>query len=132
MSRAHARARLKETSKMNQLPQIHHEKLEVYQKAIKFLILVTSINKEVPRGNSEFKDQLKRASLSIVLNIAEGYGKYHNRDKVRFYQIAKGSAHECAAVLDCLKVVGFIEGKNYQKGKKLIYDVVCMLVRLCQ
>lgn len=47
-------------------------------------------------------DQLDRASTSIPLNIAEGNGKYTPKDRCRFFDIARGSAFECAAVLDVL------------------------------
>jgi four helix bundle protein len=47
-------------------------------------------------------DQLRRASTSIVLNIAEGYGRYHYLDSLRFYYIARGSMMEVlSALIDC-------------------------------
>ncbi len=47
---------------------------QVYQLAIEFLGLANEIAENLPRGYSELRDQLKRASLSIVLNVAEGAG----------------------------------------------------------
>ncbi|MBT3979878.1 MAG: four helix bundle protein [Bacteriovoracaceae bacterium] len=44
-----------------------------------------SIIQKLPKGRREFKNQLQKASLSIVLNFAERYGKYSLRDKQRFY-----------------------------------------------
>ncbi|MBY0470262.1 four helix bundle protein [bacterium] len=49
------------------------------------------------------KDQLVRASLSIVLNIAEGSGKPTQADRRRFYAIALGSNREVQALLAILK-----------------------------
>jgi len=46
------------------------------------------------------KDQLDRASLSIVLNLAEGCGKKTPKDKARFYSIALGSLRETTAILE--------------------------------
>jgi four helix bundle protein len=46
------------------------------------------------------KDQWLRASSSIVLNIAEGYGKPTRKDRSKFFSIALGSLRECQAVLD--------------------------------
>jgi four helix bundle protein len=48
------------------------------------------------------RDQLDRARISIVLNIAEGAGRFSAPDKARFYAIARGSATEWGAVLDLL------------------------------
>ena len=45
------------------------------------------------------KDQLLRASSSISLNLAEGYGKRTSKDRRRFYYIAHGSLRECQAIL---------------------------------
>ena len=60
---------------------LHHEKLIVYQKSIKFLALSECINDSVKRGRTNLKDQLGRAALSIPLNISEGYGKYSRKDR---------------------------------------------------
>src|ERR1700690_3565765 len=52
------------------------------------------------------RDQLHRASASIVLNIAEGSGKRTYQDQRRFYAIAFGSLRECRGVLDMEQING--------------------------
>jgi four helix bundle protein len=47
-------------------------------------------------------DQLTRASISIVLNLAEGYGRFHKADKRNFYVTARASLNECIACLDII------------------------------
>jgi four helix bundle protein len=81
-----------------------HEKLDVYQCALRFAALVFQILQQLPRGHSELADQLKRATISIPLNIAEGAGKPTDRDRSRFCAIARGSAMECGAILDILQL----------------------------
>jgi hypothetical protein len=49
--------------------QLSYEKLDVYQYAIQFLAVTEHLTSGLPKGNAELHDQLKRASLSIVLNI---------------------------------------------------------------
>ncbi len=117
---------------MNSTDQLHHEKLEVYQASIVFLSLVSNLEGKIPRGHGEIKDQLKRASLSITLNIAEGYGKKHLADKLRFFDIARGSSHESGALFDVCNILKIISDEEYRKGKNLLYRIVCMLVKLCQ
>ena len=58
-------------------------------------------------------DPLDRASTSIALNIAEGNGKYTAPDRCRFFDIARGSALECAACLDVL-----VAKKRYEADKR--------------
>ena len=110
--------------------KLHHEQLDVYQASIKFLALSAKIIENLPRGNGALTDQLKRASLSIPLNISEGYGKRAKQDRNRFYDIARGSAHECAAVLDAAKIIGIINESTFSEGKQLIFRIVSMLVKM--
>jgi hypothetical protein len=76
-----------------------HEKLEVYQEAITFIAWLEPVLESLPKSR-DARDHLDRASTSVVLNIAEGNGKYSLKDRARSFDIANGSALECAAVLD--------------------------------
>ena len=77
-------------------------------------------------------DQLERASTSIVLNIAEGAGKFSPGDKRRYYLSAAGSATECAAAMDILLRLQLVERDVHQTGKALLERVVSMLVKLAK
>src|SRR5688500_9891375 len=79
--------------------QLDHERLDVYDLALEFLVLANGIIDGLPRGRSHLADQFTRASLSIVLNLAEGAGKHSKLDKRRYYVTARGSATESAALL---------------------------------
>ena len=107
-----------------------HEKLEVYQRATEWLALSSQISRTVPKGNADLVNQLRRASLSIPLNVAEGAGKTGNLDKKRFYGIARGSTLECAAILDALEILGLGQSGDIQKGKKLLHGIAAMLTAL--
>lgn len=110
--------------------RLHHEDLDAYKAAIAFLALAARILERYPRGYGAIADQLKRASLSIPLNIAEGYGKRSAEDRSRFYDIARGSAHECGALLDASQIRGVVEDAAHAEGKTLLYRLVSMLVRM--
>lgn len=111
-------------------PRLHHEDLDAYQAAIEFLALAAELINQYPRGYSSMIEQLKKASLSIPLNIAEGYGKGTANDRCRYYDIARGSAHECGAVMDASNVLEIIDGQHYLKGKTLLHRIVSMLVKM--
>lgn len=79
-----------------------YENLEVYKKAYSAnqkVYRILKANKSIP---GYAKDQLGRASLSIVLNIAEGSAKFNNRDRKNFYITARGSIFECASLVNFL------------------------------
>src|SRR4051812_34261826 len=78
-----------------------HEKLDVYVQAIDFCGWVGDFLGTV-NPKAAAKDQLDRASTSVPLNIAEGNGKFSPADRSRYFEIARGSAVECAACLDVL------------------------------
>src|ERR1051326_1913713 len=81
-----------------------HEKLEVYQASLALIVWLEPILQKLPKSLSVI-DQLDRASTSIPLNIAEGNGKFTSADRCRFFDIARGSALESAA-LDVLVAKG--------------------------
>ena len=106
------------------------QKLDVYRCAIEFLALSEQL--KVPSGRGELADQLRRAALSVPLNIAEGAGRVSPGDASRHYAIARGSAMECAAIIDALQVLALIPLHEYSRGNELLSRVVAMLARLCQ
>ncbi|HUC07152.1 MAG TPA: four helix bundle protein, partial [Solirubrobacterales bacterium] len=59
------------------------------------------------------QDQLRRAALSIPLNIAEASGRTGKAEAARTYAIARGSAMECAAVMDALKLLKLVDTARY-------------------
>ena len=86
----------------------------------------------IPRGNAELLDQLKRASISIPLNIAEASGGTGSLDNARHFAIARGSALESGATMDACNALGLLDEKSYLDAKRLIVSIVSMLSRLCR
>jgi four helix bundle protein len=100
----------------------------VYRIALEFQAIAGQL---VPkRGHAELRDQLDRASISIVLNIAEGCGRRSPTDKGRFYSMARGSATECAAILDLLGARGLLDDRLRNRARALLVRTVQMLTRL--
>jgi len=106
-----------------------HEKLDVYRQAIDFCGWVGEFLASIsPKAAA--KDQLDRASTSIPLNIAEGNGKFSARDRARFFEMARGSALECAACLDVLIARKLTTGEKVTASKEQLVRIVEMLVGL--
>ena len=106
-----------------------HEKLEVYREAIAFAAWLSALLEGTMRCG-EVKNQLDRASTSLALNIAEGNGKYSPKDRCRFFDIAHGSALECAAGLDLLVARSILAPEQIRPGKEILQRIVRMLVGL--
>lgn len=78
------------------------QNLDVYKKTKalnKEILQFINENKQI---DSYIRDQLKRASISIVINIAEGSGKFSKADKRNFYTISRGSVYECVSLLELI------------------------------
>jgi four helix bundle protein len=106
-----------------------HEKLDVYREAIAFVGWLSAILEPTVRIG-EVKDPLDRAATSIPLNIAEGNGKYTPKDRCRFFDIARGSALECAAGLDILVAKAKLTPDQIRPGKERLQRIVRMLMGL--
>ena len=106
-----------------------HEKLDVYREAIKFCGWVGEFLASIS-AKAAAKDQLDRASTGIPLNIAEGNGKFSGRDRARFFEMARGSALECAACLDVLVVRKLVKEEPLAAQKERLVRIVEMLVGL--
>ncbi len=104
-----------------------HEKLNVYKKSLNWVSMVTEILPKIPKDLS-VRDQLDRASTSIVLNIAEGNGKQYPKDRIRHLTIARSSALECAACLDILFYKNLISESDAENGKLILKDIFAMLM----
>ena len=108
-----------------------HETLDVYQCSTKYLTLAKIVLEQIPRGHAPLADQLRRASVSILLNIAEGSGKVTSTDKAKFYGIARGSSMECGAALDACRILELSEEAITREAKELLVRIVSMLSKMC-
>ena len=109
-----------------------HERLDVYQLALDFLALADDIIEHLPRGRGHLADQFFRAATSIVLNIAEGAGKFSPGDKRRFYLTAAGSTTECAAIVDVCLRLKLLTPEVHQTAKGMLDRIMAMLVKLAK
>jgi len=96
------------------------EDLECYQLAMHVFregYRVTSLLPNEEKYN--LADQLRRASTSVILNIAEGYGRFHYLDSLRFYYIARGS------IMEVLSAFIACDDRKYTKGEIIKQRELC-------
>ncbi len=110
-------------------PQLDANKLHVYGVALELHALCSTLVGPLTRV---LRDQLERASLSVVLNVAEAGGRRSRRDKARYYMIARGSATEVAALLDVLALRHLAPPGAIRSARHLAIRAVQMLTRLDQ
>src|ERR1700739_2608253 len=114
-----------------------HEKLDVYQLELKFLSWATEFLVELadvrsPVNKRELSDQLDRASLSALLNTAEGNGRRQGKQRAKFFDDGRGSAFECAAWLGGAVAQKLASVERIQPGKDLLERIVAMLSKLVE
>ena len=107
------------------------ENLAVYQRAVDFAERITGLTKTFSaQGHYHLVDQLRRASLSISLNIAEGNGRWHVKDRKNFIWIARGSVFECVPLLELCKRERLISEVTWAELKSELEVLSKMLTAL--
>jgi four helix bundle protein len=107
---------------------LDHEKLAAYRHAIRFFGFALATIGQLPRGNAALADELRRASISIALNIAEGAGRRGEDDRKRFYTTARGSTFECGACLDLVQMI--VPAIEIAQGKAILVEIANILSSL--
>ncbi|MBX3421618.1 MAG: four helix bundle protein [Pirellulaceae bacterium] len=111
-------------------PTFNHERLDVYRLSIAYVAFSYQIGKLLGGTNRQARDQRLRAVQSIPLNIDEGHGKQGLKYKYRCLEIARGSALECAAMHDVLRVCVALDDESNCRGKSNLKRIVLLLTRL--
>jgi four helix bundle protein len=111
------------------------ENLDVYQLELRFVTWVTGLLAKIKQRPTnariaEVSDQLDRASLSSLLNTAEGNGRRQRQTRAKFFDDARGSVTECAACLDALVAKGICTSEEIGDGKQLLLRIASMLTKL--
>ena len=109
--------------------------MRVWQNSFSLLCEIYKLIKQFPKEELFcLTDQIKRASNSVVHNIAEGYGRFEPKDKTRFYKIAKGSAFETISQILVANSQSYISidicEKMITKYKNVIDELTALIVSL--
>jgi len=102
--------------------------LDAWEKGHSFLLKIYKITKSFPRQELYgLTSQIQRAAVSITNNIAEGFSRYHYREKANFYYNARGSVSEVQNLLIIARDLGFIKKDEQGELDRLGEDVKMLI-----
>ena len=104
------------------------EELKVYNKALDCVDSVYDIILKFPvEERFGLSDQLRRASVSIAANIAEGNGRYFKKEYIQFLHIARSSTYECVALMQVSRKRGYVKEGIYEKIYNQMIEITKMI-----
>ena len=107
-----------------------YKDLKVYQKAYKSNLEIFQIIRKKLDREYAIKDQILRASLSLVLNIAEGYGRKSTADFKRYLTMSLGSTNEVIVLLEIIRDLNLLEKTQVEELIDSYQEIGKMLYRL--
>ena len=109
------------------------EKLDVWKRSLNFADVIFELADALPKPYQySLGDQLRRASLSIPTNIAEGSGRESGKEQAYFYNIAKGSIYEVVSLLALTGKRGHLTRELYREHHQEANEIAAMLSKLAQ
>ena len=83
--------------------------MPIWQKGSSLLVRIYQVTKQYPvEEKYGMVSDMRRAVNSIIHNFAEGFGRFENKDKTRFYKISRGSAYELISQLKASEMLNYI------------------------
>lgn len=96
------------------------EDLDCWKKARELVIEIYTMTQNTSVSNDfAFKDQIKRASISTMTNIAEGFSRFNNKDFIRFLNYSQSSASEVKSLLYIALDLNYVSNEEFEELKKL-------------
>ena len=108
-----------------------HEDLRAYQESLAFVAMAQDLVSSWERQHA-ITDHLSRASESIIVNIAEGNGRFAQLDHCRFLSIANRAAVRLAAHLDVCAARGLLEEAAIDEAMELLLRIGEMTAAMCE
>ncbi|MDP3028189.1 MAG: four helix bundle protein [Deltaproteobacteria bacterium] len=109
--------------------KIAHENLEVWNKAVDFAVEVidTVENISTDRRHYRLLEQIEASSTSIAMNIAEGKGRFSNKEFIQYCYIARGSLYETMTLLEIFRRKRWISDDQYAQLESSGKEIVSMI-----
>ena len=110
-----------------------HEKLDLWKKAIEFVVAIYKVTDDFPKDEKfGLTSQLRRASVSIVANIAEGAGRRTSNEFRQFLSHSQGSASEVDTELVIAERLHYLNKSDYERLAEDLDHIGRMITRLSQ
>lgn len=110
-----------------------HKDLEVWRRAMDFAEFIYAITRLYPREETYgLVSQIRRAAVSVAVNIAEGAGRGSNKEFLRFLYIARGSSSEIDALLEISQRTNMHQEQLLAKAREQNFIIGKMLSSLIQ
>ncbi len=105
-----------------------YRKLLVYQKSRDYVAMIYKLLRKFPTEERfALCDQLRRAAISITSNIAEGMGRFSDKEKIHFLEIAFGSLYETMSQIELALVFNYIMQEEFDDLEKNVVEIAKML-----
>lgn len=105
-----------------------YKDLIVWQKSVSLVEIIYKVTLGFPKEEVYgLTSQIRRASVSIPSNIAEGYGRKRENDYKRFYRIAYGSALELETQLEISNRLKYLSDSKYMEIEQILIEICKML-----
>ena len=109
----------------------YYRKLNVYHKSMELVANIYRLSRGFPEDEKfGLSNQIQRAVISVPSNIAEGMGRFSNKERIHFLEIANGSLMEVMCQLEAAKLLGYISQLQFDEQELFISETTRMLVGL--
>ena len=109
-----------------------HENLDVWKKSVDFSVAVYKITEAFPRDERfGLTSQIRRASVSIAANIAEGAARRSEKEFLNFLSIAQGSASEVETEILIAFRLGYLSNESFESAKQSLDEIGRIITGLC-
>src|SRR3989344_4115525 len=105
--------------------------LNVWQKSVDLAAVIYKLTDQFPQSELYgIRNQMRRSSVSISSNIAEGFKRSHKKEKLQFYNIAYSSAAEIESQIEVARKLDFLHEEDYQKSVLIVIEIGKMMDEL--
>lgn len=109
----------------------YYRKLNVYHKSLELVKMVYLLTESFPTSERMgLINQIQRAVISVPSNIAEGMGRFSNKERIHFLEIANGSLMEVMCQLEVSLLLGYITQQQFDEQELFISETTKMLLGL--